>query len=64
MPQGYYHLESFLKMIARAGGEIGVCGTCMDACGIHDTDLVDGAFRGELAELSAWTAWADKVLVF
>ena len=64
VPQGYYHLESFLKMIARAGGEIGVCGTCMDARGIHDTDLVDGAFRGELAEMSAWTAWADKVLVF
>ena len=42
VPQGYYHLESFLKMIARAGGEIGVCGTCMDARGMADTDLVDG----------------------
>jgi sulfur relay (sulfurtransferase) complex TusBCD TusD component (DsrE family) len=29
-----------------------------------DTDLVDGALRGTLAELSAWTVWADKVLVF
>jgi len=29
-----------------------------------DTDLVDGALRGTLAELSTWTAWADKVLVF
>jgi uncharacterized protein involved in oxidation of intracellular sulfur len=64
VPQGYYHLESFLKMIARAGGEIGVCGTCMDARGMVDTDLVDGALRGSLAELSAWTVWADKVLVF
>jgi len=64
VPQGYYHLESFLKMIARAGGEIGVCGTCMDARGMADTDLVDGALRGNLVELSAWTVWADKVLVF
>jgi len=51
-------------MIVRSGGEIGVCSACMDARGIHDAALVDGAFRGELAELSAWTAWADKVLVF
>ena len=64
VPQGYYHLESFLKMIAHAGGEIGVCGTCMDARGMADTDLVDGALRGNLAELSAWKIWADKVLVF
>jgi uncharacterized protein involved in oxidation of intracellular sulfur len=64
VPQGYYHIESFLKMIARAGGEIGVCGTCMDARGINDTELADGALRGTLAELSAWTVWADKVLVF
>ena len=64
VPQGYYHLESFLKMIARGGGEIGVCSSCMDTRGMADTDLVDGAFRGHLAELSAWTVWADKVLVF
>lgn len=64
VPQGYYHLESFLKMIARAGGEIGVCGTCMDARGMTDTELVDGARRSTLAEWAEWTQWADKVLVF
>lgn len=64
VPQGYYHLESYLKMIARAGGEIGVCGTCMDARGIADTELVEGALRGNLAELTEWTLWADKILVF
>ena len=64
VPQGYYHLESFLKTIARNGGEIGVCGTCMDARGIGDAELVDGALRGHLGELAEWTMWADKVLVF
>ena len=53
-----------MKTIVHSGGKIGVCSACMDARGIHDTALVDGAFRGELAEMSAWTAWADKVLVF
>ncbi len=64
VPQGYYHIESFLKMIARAGGEIGVCSTCMDARGITDAELVDGARRSTLAEWAEWTQWADKVLVF
>jgi uncharacterized protein involved in oxidation of intracellular sulfur len=64
VPQGYYHIESFLKTIARAGGEIGVCGTCMDARGINDTELTEGTLRGNLAKLGAWTGWADKVLVF
>jgi uncharacterized protein involved in oxidation of intracellular sulfur len=64
VPQGYYHIESFLKMIVRGGGEIGVCATCMDARGITDAELVDGTRRSTLAEWAEWTRWADKVLVF
>ena len=64
VPPGYYHIESFLKMIVRAGGEIGVCSTCIDARGMTDTELVDGTFRSTLAEWAEWTQWADKVLVF
>ena len=64
VPQGYYHIESFLKMIVRAGGEIGVCSTCIDARGITDAELVDGTRRSTLAEWAEWTQWADKVLVF
>ena len=64
VPQGYYHVESFLKMIARAGGEIGVCATCMDARGIGDAELVEGTRRSTLAEWAEWTYWADKVLIF
>lgn len=64
VPPGYYHLESFLKTITRAGGEIGVCSTCMDARGMTDAELVDGTRRSTLAEWAEWAQWADKVLVF
>lgn len=64
VPQGYYHLESFIRMILRAGATVGVCGTCMDARGLGDGELIEGAHRSTLAELSEWTLWADKVLVF
>ena len=64
VPQGYYNIGDMLGAVARRSGEIGVCGTCMDARGIGDADLVEGALRGTLDELTEWTTWADKVLVF
>jgi uncharacterized protein involved in oxidation of intracellular sulfur len=45
------------------GAEIGVCGTCMDARGVAETELAEGAQRGTLEQLTDWTLWADKVLV-
>jgi uncharacterized protein involved in oxidation of intracellular sulfur len=53
-----------LKAPAHRGAEVGVCGTCMDARGIAETELADGAKRSSLEELTNWTLWADKVLVF
>lgn len=64
LPQGYYSLERMLKGVHGKGGDIGVCGTCMDARGLKDEDLGSGARRSTLDELAEWTAWADKVLVF
>ena len=64
LPQGYYSLERMLKVFQAKGGVIGVCGTCMDARGLKDEDLAVGARRSTLDELTVWTLWADKVLVF
>lgn len=64
VPKGYYNLEVMLRAVARAGGEIGVCGTCMDARGITDDELAESCRRGTLDELTEWTRWADRVLVF
>lgn len=63
-PQGYYNIEHMLKLVARQGGEISVCGSCMDARGIAEEMLAEGAKRGTMAILTEWTAWADKALVF
>jgi uncharacterized protein involved in oxidation of intracellular sulfur len=64
VPPGYYNAGDMLGMVARSGGEIGVCGTCMDARGIGEAELIEGARRGTLDGLTEWTLWADKVLVF
>ncbi len=65
VPEGYYNIQLMLNKVIRAEqSEVGVCGTCMAARGMAEADLVDGAHKSTLAELAAWTAWSDKVLVF
>lgn len=64
LPQGYYSLERMLKVFHAQGGETGVCGSCMDARGLTDAELTAVARRSTLEELTEWTLWADKVLVF
>ena len=57
-------LEVMQRAVSRHGGEIGVCGSCMDARGITEAELVDGAHRGSMDQLTDWTQWADKVVTF
>ena len=64
VPQGYYNLERMLQVVRQADGEVGVCGSCMDARGIGETELSPSARRGSLEELADWTVWAERVLVF
>ena len=64
VPQGYYNLELMLRSVARRGGVIGVCGTCMDARGMTDEELAEGCRRSTLDELTDWTQQSDKALVF
>ena len=64
VPQGYYNVEVMLRAAGRRGAEIGVCGVCMDARGITETELAEGTHRSTLEQLTDWTEWADKVVVF
>lgn len=63
-PEGYYNLERMLKGLTAKQIPIGACGTCLDARAMADEPLVDGAHRSSMAELTAWTIWADKAITF
>jgi uncharacterized protein involved in oxidation of intracellular sulfur len=63
VPQGFYNLELMVKAVVRRGTVL-LCGTCMDARGLGDDDVVDGARRSTMPELAEYTLAADKVLVF
>jgi uncharacterized protein involved in oxidation of intracellular sulfur len=63
-PDGYYNLEHMLKRVLTGRGEVLLCGTCMDARGITEAELVPGARRSTMDELASATLAADKTLVF
>lgn len=63
-PDGYYKLDRMLGSVLRNGGAILCCGTCMDARGITEGMLIEGARRSTMEELTDHTLAADKVLVF
>jgi len=63
VPQGYYNLELMVKSVARKGAVL-LCGTCMDARGLTDAEIVEGVRRSTMDELAERTLAAERVLVF
>jgi uncharacterized protein involved in oxidation of intracellular sulfur len=63
-PDGYYNVERMLKRMLSSNGRVLLCGTCLDARGIVEAELIDGGQRSTMDELAAATASADRVLVF
>ena len=64
VPTGYYNMESMLKVLGRHAARIGACGTCMDARGITEQELVEGVHRSSMDELTTWTVEAGRVITF
>ena len=63
-PDGYYNLDTMIRSLARKRASIGCCGTCMDARGITEEMLSDGAHRSSMDELAEWSLWAEKAITF
>jgi uncharacterized protein involved in oxidation of intracellular sulfur len=63
-PEGYYNVERMLKRVLAGKGQVLLCGTCMDARGLTDAEVMAGARRSTMDELAAATVEADQVLVF
>ncbi|MBI5548989.1 MAG: DsrE family protein [Deltaproteobacteria bacterium] len=64
VPQGYYRVQTMLSAVMRRGGKVGVCGSCMEARGIAEAELVEGTHKSTLDEWTSWVAEADKALTF
>lgn len=63
-PDGYYNIQRMLKRVLAGKGEVLLCGTCMDARGLTESEMMAGGRRSTMDELAAATIAADTVLVF
>lgn len=63
VPDGYYNMERMIESIVRSGVVL-LCGTCMDARGISQGEIVKGARRSDMKELAETTVSANQVMVF
>ncbi|OOY44192.1 hypothetical protein BOV91_02035 [Solemya velum gill symbiont] len=63
VPQGFYNVELMINAVVRKGSVL-LCGTCMDARGLKESEVIAGCKRSTLDELTENTLNADKVLTF
>jgi uncharacterized protein involved in oxidation of intracellular sulfur len=54
-PNGYYNVERMLTGLVASKGQVLLCGTCMDARGFAEAEIVAGARRSSMAELATMT---------
>ncbi len=62
-PDGFYNIERMLHRVT-SKGKLLLCGTCMDARGISEDEVVPDAERSTMDALAEATANADQVLTF
>jgi uncharacterized protein involved in oxidation of intracellular sulfur len=63
-PDGYYNIERMLDRVIAGKGLVLLCGTCMDARGLPEDQMLEGARRSTMDALAKATVAADRVLVF
>ena len=63
-PDAYYNLERMVKRMTVGPHRVLLCGTCMDARGFVESDVVEGTARSTMEELTTVTLAADKIAVF
>ncbi|MBC8314023.1 MAG: DsrE family protein [Bacteroidetes bacterium] len=63
-PTGYYNIERMLKLALRKGAKVKICGSCADARGLKNAQLIEGTEISTMEELAKWVVSSDKVVVF
>lgn len=63
-PNGYYNIGRMLKFSLIKGAKVKICGSCAEARGLNNIQLIEGVEISSLAELTNWIVDSDKVLTF
>lgn len=63
-PQGYYNIERMMHSVISKGGAVKACGSCAEARGLKDLQLIEGVALSTMSQLTAWSVESDKVVTF
>lgn len=63
-PAGYYNLEQMLGELVALGVAVRACGTCVNARGLKQEDLIAGVVAGKMLDLANWIATSSKAINF
>ncbi|GHF73095.1 DsrE/DsrF/TusD sulfur relay family protein [Seohaeicola zhoushanensis] len=63
-PEGFYNIERMLHRVFTVKGRVLMCGSGMDARGLTEAEVIEGASRSTMDKLAEATLAADKMLVF
>jgi uncharacterized protein involved in oxidation of intracellular sulfur len=63
-PNRYYSIERMLKFSISKGTKMKTCGSCAEARGLRNVQLIEGCKISTMAELTVWVADSDKVIKF
>lgn len=63
-PPGYYNLAKMVNALTAKGVEVLACGSCSEARGLREGELLAGVRIGHMTDLARWSKESDTVLVF
>lgn len=63
-PNGYYNIERMLKLAIARGASVKICGSCAEARGLKNIQLIEKTELSTMAEFTSWVVDSDKVLTF
>jgi uncharacterized protein involved in oxidation of intracellular sulfur len=63
-PNGYYNIERMLKAVIMKNGKVKLCGSCAEARGLKELNLIEGAHLSTMKELTQLTMDSDRVVTF
>lgn len=63
-PNGYYNIERMIHLSIIKGTSVLLCGSCTEARGLKNIQLIDKVEISSMAELTKLIITCDKVLTF
>lgn len=63
-PQGYYNIERMLRSVISRNGLVKACGSCAEARGLKDLQLIDGVKISTMSQLTQWVMESEKIITF